>query len=139
MRHYKLNANSSKKRVMKSPPTTPVEKIIAIGFKKCGDWRMEDRRLKCILSDTENALNGLYAFISKSSVFYVGKTVQTFKKRMYGYQNPGPTQSTNKKVKPLISKLLNRGASVDIYVFPDSGLLFMVIFVSISQLALKTV
>ena len=43
---------------------------------------------------------------------------------MYGYQNPGPTQSTNIKGNKLIKELLATSAPVEIYALPDNGLLY---------------
>jgi len=47
---------------------------------------------------------------------------------MYGYQNPGPTQSTNIKGNQKIGDLLNDGNQVDIYALPDNGLLHFGVF-----------
>lgn len=95
-----------------------------MGFHKCGEWRLEDGKLKCVLSVNATAPNVLYAFISDSKVLYVGKTVRSLKKRMYGYQNPGPTQATNIKGKKFISELLAGGSAVEIHALPDNGLLY---------------
>jgi hypothetical protein len=43
---------------------------------------------------------------------------------MYGYQNPGPTQSTNKKGNGLIKELVTSGKEVEIFALPDNGLLY---------------
>lgn len=42
---------------------------------------------------------------------------------MKGYQNPGPTQRTNIRVKKNIIQLLESGLPIDIYILTDSGLL----------------
>ena len=54
---------------------------------------------------------------------YVGKTIQTLKKRMYGYQNPGKSQFTNIRNNENIKKIIDTGLAVEIYVLPDHGLL----------------
>ena len=57
-------------------------------------------------------------------MLYIGKTVQTLKQRMSGYQTPGPTQSTNIRGKQLISEELSSGRAVEIHALPDNGLLY---------------
>ncbi len=106
------------------PSATPAEKLNAMGFRKCGEWRLEDGKIKCVLSDNAAAPNVLYAFISESAVLYVGKTVRSLKKRMYGYQNPGATQSTNIKGNKFIKETLAQGRLVEVHALPDNGLLY---------------
>jgi hypothetical protein len=99
-----------------------MERLINIGFRKVGEWKMLNESINPNLSDLANAKNILYAFISNGEVLYVGKTTMVLKKRMYGYQKPGPTQYTNIKGKKLLSELLTEGKGVDIYALPDDGL-----------------
>ncbi len=106
------------------PSATPAEKLDAMGFRKCGEWRLEDGTIKCVLTDNAAAPNVLYAFISESAVLYVGKTVRSLKKRMYGYQNPGATQSTNIKGNKFIKETLAQGRLVEVHALPDNGLLY---------------
>jgi hypothetical protein len=47
---------------------------------------------------------------------------------MYGYQNPGPTQSTKINGNRLIAEMLKSGNPVQILVLPDNGLLHFGIF-----------
>ena len=70
-----------------------------------------------------NTRNVLYAFVSNGEIKYIWKTTKSLKKRMYSYQNPGPTQSTNIKNNGYIKELLEANEAVDIFVLPDSGLL----------------
>jgi hypothetical protein len=95
-----------------------------MGFRNCGDWRLEEGRLKCALAEHAAARNVLYAFLSGGSVLYVGKTIQSLQQRMYGYQNPGPTQSTNIKSNKLIREALASGETVEVHALPDNGLLY---------------
>ena len=95
-----------------------------MGFRKCGEWQLQNGKLKCVLTDNAAAPNVLYAFISENTVFYVGKTVSSLKKRMYGYQNPGATQSTNIKGNKFIQVALSTGKIVEVHALPDSGLLY---------------
>jgi hypothetical protein len=70
-----------------------------------------------------NSRNILYAFVSAEEVLYIGKTIQTLKSRLYGYQNPGGTQLTNVRGNKRLLELLAADASVHIYVLPDHGLM----------------
>ena len=54
---------------------------------------------------------------------YVGKTVSALNQRMYGYQKPGPSQSTNIKGNRLICESLSMNKPIEIYALPDNGLL----------------
>ena len=65
-----------------------------------------------MLEGLENTPNILYAFISEGNVNYIGKTIQPLKGRMYGYENPGPTQLTNIRVNKKIGELLSQGKPV---------------------------
>ena len=42
---------------------------------------------------------------------------------MYGYQNPGQTQSTNIRVSSVITEQLENNVPVDIFILNDDGLL----------------
>ena len=101
-----------------------MKRLLKIGFKKAGDWILEDQKPKYVLEGLENTPNILYAFISEGNVNYVGKTIQSLKGRMYGYENPGPTQFTNIRVNRKIGELLSRGKPIEIYALPDTGLLY---------------
>lgn len=76
-----------------------MDRLVKMGFKRLGTWKLNGNILNYELESGSELKNVLYAFISEGSVLYIGKTVQPLKKRMYGYQNPGPTQSTNIKKK----------------------------------------
>jgi hypothetical protein len=99
-----------------------MNRLIDIGFRKVGEWKMLSENISPNLSDLANSSNILYAFISDGEAVYVGKTTQTLQGRLYGYQKPGPTQFTNIKGNKLLKKLLAEGKSVDIYALPDNGL-----------------
>lgn len=105
-----------------------MKRLIDIGFRRVGEWKQGPSGIECLLHDCADAENILYCFVCRDNVLYVGKTVQMLKKRMYGYQNPGPTQSTNIKGNREISNLLTNGNQVDIYALPDNGLLHFGVF-----------
>lgn len=98
-------------------------RLINIGFRSVGKWVLTEAKPTYILNSESTSKNILYAFVSNTEVLYIGKTTQMLKKRMYGYQNPGVTQSTNIKGNRLLVDLLASGDTVDIYALPDGGLL----------------
>lgn len=56
-------------------------------------------------------------------VRYIGKTTMELTKRMYGYQNPGLSQTTNIRINKKIKELLQSDQPVDIFILVDNGLL----------------
>jgi hypothetical protein len=105
-------------------PASPLQRLKNIGFRRCGQWQVEDNRLNCVLAEHADARNILYAFVSEETVLYIGKTTRSLKRRMYGYQNPGPTQRTNIKGNKRIMEVVAADQSVEIYALPDNGLLY---------------
>jgi hypothetical protein len=99
-----------------------MNRLIDIGFRKVGEWKILSESISPNLSVLANSSNILYAFISDGETLYVGKTTQTLQRRLYGYQKPGPTQFTNIKGNKFLKELLVEGKSVDIYALPDNGL-----------------
>jgi hypothetical protein len=72
------------------------------------------------LADRQNVA---YAFVSGSTVKYVGKTTQSLQRRMFGYQRPNVDQRTNWRNRIAIIDLLKKGHKVDILALADTGLL----------------
>ena len=100
-----------------------LQKLIDIGFVKAGKWTRNESVIKFSLTDCAESRNVLYCFVSDGVVLYLGKTITLLKRRLYGYQNPGPTQSTNINGNRNINSLIADGKEVDIYALPDNGLL----------------
>ena len=100
-----------------------MDQLHEIGFRNVGSWRLVNDKPEYNLTDLATSKNVIYAFVSNSEVKYIGKTTMTLKKRMYGYQNPGPKQSTNIKNNRLITEILLGGQEVDILALADNGLL----------------
>ena len=68
-----------------------------------------------------NSKKALYAFVAGEEVLYIGKTIQSVKKRLIGYQNPHPSQKTNWRCNGKIKELLKKRKSIRIFVFrPDT-------------------
>lgn len=102
---------------------TTMERLLKIGFRRVGEWRLEGNAPRCKLSELATSKNILYAFVSRKQVLYLGKTVRTLKTRLSGYQNPGPTQSTSIEIHSNIQNHLLKGETVDIHALPDNVLL----------------
>ena len=100
-----------------------MNRLIEIGFKLAGHWKLDGGYPVYDLTSHAETPNVLYSFVSSGEVKYIGKITQSLGKRMYGYQNPGPTQSTNIKNNSKIKEVLISGKTVDIYILPDTGLL----------------
>ena len=99
----------------------PVEQLKTVGFRLVGEWKLEAEKLNCVLQDLGSSTNVLYAFVEGGSVLYIGKSVRSLKQRLYGYQNPGPTQFTNIKANILIREALGTQRSIAVYAFADPG------------------
>lgn len=99
-------------------------KLFDMGFRKVGEWYLVADKVACTLDSEQSSKNILYAFESQGEILYIGKTTQPLKARMYGYQNPGPTQSTNQKNNANLKEILSAGNPVAIHVLPDRDLLY---------------
>jgi hypothetical protein len=100
-----------------------MNRLIHLGFINVGHWSLTKSNLKYQLSSHQTAKNVLYSFISNGVIKYIGKTTMELNKRMYGYQNPGPSQTTNIRVNEKIKGLLLSDQPVDIFILVDNGLL----------------
>lgn len=76
---------------------TKLQRLLAMGFREVGKWYLIAGGVAYTLTAEEKSRNILYVFESEGRILYIGKTTQPLKVRMYGYQNPGPTQSTNQE------------------------------------------
>jgi hypothetical protein len=99
-----------------------MNKLLNIGFKNVGHWFLDNLDIKFNLVSDANSKPVLYCFVSNDAVMYIGKTSMELIRRMYGYQNPGPSQNTNIRVNKKINDLLRQKGRVDIFVFVDSGM-----------------
>lgn len=100
-----------------------MNRLLDIGFQLAGHWHLVDGELALELHRFGSQKNILYAFVANGDVMYVGKTVRTLARRMYGYKNPNPTQSTNVKNHARIKELLRADAPIEVYTLPDNGLM----------------
>ena len=100
-----------------------MNQLLKIGFQYAGHWYLSDGLLDVELVRHARQSNVLYAFVCNGDVKYVGKTTQLLAKRLYGYKNPGKTQSTNVRNHRLIRDSLANDIAVDIFALPDNGLM----------------
>ncbi|MCK4532459.1 GIY-YIG nuclease family protein [bacterium] len=100
-----------------------INKLVNMGFRCVGQWELKNENPIYILKEAANLKDILYAFVCDKEILYIGKSVQTLNKRLYGYRNPGPSQTTNQKGNKAIKELLSVGKNIEIYILPDDGLL----------------
>ena len=101
-----------------------LQRLEDIGFRKCGCWSLvASDKIKVLLTEHAQSANALCAFVSGDEVLYVGKTTQQLQKRLYGYQNPKTTQTTNVRGNKAIVNALKDKKPIDVLVLPDNGLL----------------
>src|SRR5688500_14327392 len=100
---------------------TALERLIAIGFVRVGRWACVGDTLCPEVGSCGESRNVLYAFAIAGEVTYVGKSIQSLRKRMQGYVNPDPTQRTNVRNRRDLLLALAGGAVPEIYVLVDNG------------------
>lgn len=100
-----------------------MNRLLNIGFISVGHWILEKGLIKYSLTLHHTTTNVLYSFISNGEIKYIGKSKMQLSQRMYGYQNPGPSQTTNVRVNAAIQRLLENQQPVDIFILTDNGLL----------------
>lgn len=98
---------------------SPLEKLTQVRFIKVGRWSLQSGKPCYALDELAGATDVLYAFVSDGKVLYLGKTTKELRRRMYGYQRPGPTQRTNIACNAKLLEVLTAKQAVDIYVFRD--------------------
>jgi hypothetical protein len=101
--------------------------ILGIGFEKVADWTIEGDKpvLRYVEDDEIGSIRcgspALYAHVIGGKVAYAGKTTQSLQNRLYGYQQPGSAQATNRKCHDHILRSLQDGYKAATYGFcPDS-------------------
>ena len=114
-----LQRNISGETSRKTLTDDSVKFLLELGFEDAGEWLIEDDSLQFSLTRHGNEPNILYAFVAEGEVKYIGKSNQTLSKRMNGYKQPVPTQSTNIRINTRIRDLLSKDVSVKILAFVD--------------------
>lgn len=98
-----------------------VSRLEGAGFKKIGTWGLTSGTAVLSIKTESLAPHALYAFVSGREVLYVGKTAGSLRRRLLGYQRPGPTQRTNIAVNRRIRELLEDGRCLEVYALLDSS------------------
>jgi hypothetical protein len=92
--------------------------LISLGFRRVGEWHDRTGALDFAIPTEVRAVEkSLYAFVVGSQVLYLGKAKGPFVGRMNLYRRPGSSQSTNKRINPLIAKFVCDKKTVAIYHF----------------------
>lgn len=99
-----------------------VERLTKVGFEVVGRWIKGSDDLHLTLERWQDISPALYAFVVHGKVMYVGKTAQTLRQRLAGYRRPGPTQTTNIRVRAKMVEVLGSVPEIQIMAFRDSGL-----------------
>ena len=105
-----------------------MNRLLDIGFKAVGHWLLTDGKLSFNFIRYASERNILYSFVCDGQVKYVGKSVRSLSERLYGYKNPGLTQSTNIKNHNLLKDAIAAGATIEIFALPDRGLIHYGVF-----------
>jgi hypothetical protein len=98
-----------------------LQRLTEIGFERAGSWQLSEGRPTCRLISHGASSSVLYAFVAAGEVVYIGKTTMPLSKRMYGYQNPGPSQLTNIYGHAHIAQCLGAGQAVEVYALTDGA------------------
>ena len=96
-------------------------RIAEAGFRPVGHWELAGGKPVCRLVSHAQSADVLYSFVIDGAVMYVGKTTMALSRRMYGYQNPGPSQRTNIANHAHIVRALNEGKRVEVYALVADG------------------
>jgi hypothetical protein len=87
-------------------------KLEAAGFKISGEWHADGEHIQLTVPPPKGC-GSVYSFLLDGEVVYIGKTEKCLRTRMSHYRKPGPTQSTNIRVKALILEALANGSRVE--------------------------
>lgn len=99
-----------------------MHRLLKIGLRKLGEWRLADDNLRYQLDSSAPHPNTLYVFVVDGEVKYIGKTTCTLRGRLNGYVRPGKTQLTNVRNNANIVAGLRAGEVVEIFALPDEDL-----------------
>jgi hypothetical protein len=95
-------------------PSLTVKRLLAGGFQLVSHWTTSsDGKLKLGIELPRTA--GVYAFVKNDVALYIGVATKSLAQRLYSYANPGPTRSTNTRLKSIIEGELQSDPKIDIY------------------------
>lgn len=93
-----------------------LSQLEAFGFMKAGEWFVQKGQLTFDLRSFSDEVNILYAYVVDGEVKYIGKSVQTLRKRVYLYKLGHDSQKANFRVNGELMEALKNSDKVDIYV-----------------------
>jgi hypothetical protein len=99
-----------------------MDRLLQIGFRPIGRWELQGSELRLRLDALPTHRRALYAFVTGTTVLYVGKTAGALPTRLAGYLSPHPTQRTNVRNHASLRAILNVGQPVEILGWIDPGL-----------------
>jgi hypothetical protein len=94
-------------------------RLLEAGFRQVGHWELSGKRPVYSLHSHAGSSDVLYSFVVDGVVMYVGKTTMPLSRRMYDYQNPGPSQRTNMANHAHVLMALELGKRVEIYALAE--------------------
>lgn len=98
-----------------SQPSLTKKFLLKNGFRFTGTWEKQSSTLISLRGDVPNQ-RGVYCFCINEVAHYIGVASKDLKKRLYFYQKPGPSQSTNIRLNSLISSQIDDGHIVEVLV-----------------------
>lgn len=102
------------KPVPKLPAEVSIEVLMDAGFTLLGSWEAAETGIA--LSAKAPKDPGVYAFVVRGVIKYIGLTKMGFHRRMYNYQKPGATQSTSIRINQIIAEHIAGNEAVEIYI-----------------------
>lgn len=99
-----------------------MDRLLQIGFRPIGRWELQASELRLRLDPLPTHRRALYAFVTGTTVLYVGKTAGTLPTRLAGYLSPHPTQRTNVRNHASLREVLSAGQPIEILGWIDPGL-----------------
>ncbi len=111
------NNHPAEKKQEQSKKSSSIQALLNLGFEDVGIWELGGEKIKNKLTKYASSKQVLYAFVIDEKVLYIGKTIRSLSQRLYGYANPGSSQSTNIKNNKKIKTILERGEEIKIFVF----------------------
>ena len=98
-----------------------MNRLLNIGFINVGHWSLNNDLIQYHLESHLKTTNVLYSFVSNGVIKYIERTRIQLSRRMYGYQNPGASQTTNIRINHKIKYFLLTNQPIDILILVDDG------------------
>lgn len=104
--------------VASGPPNanrTGIDLLARLGFSKVGEWSLGANKPQVALRLLAEAKQVIYAFVRENEVLYVARTARSLRARMRSYEQPGPSQRTNKRINGCLAASLIDGRPVHVH------------------------